>query len=104
MLPMVALLSSVTLTTAPEPLTILQMKIGAIGQVFVKSIALAGFAAALPLALRLRWRRWLVPVAVTDAALPHPVESVIFEDSMELPRFANKNILCRVDPRKQLMH
>ena len=48
MLPVVAVFSPVTLATVPVPPTILQMKMGVSGQVFVKLIATVGFAAAVP--------------------------------------------------------
>jgi hypothetical protein len=80
MVPVVAVFSPVTLATAPVPPTILQMKIGVSGQVFVKLTATVGFAAVVPLAVTVAVKRWLVPLAVTDAELPHPLESVMFED------------------------
>ena len=92
MLPVVAVFSPVTFATAPVPPTILQMKIGVSGQVFVKLIAIVGFAAVVPLAVTLAVNRWLVPLAVTDAALPHPLESVMFDGPIELPRFASRKI------------
>src|SRR3984957_18717204 len=94
MLPVVAVFSPVTLATAPVPPTILQMKIGVSGQVLVKLTAIVGFAAVVPLAVTVAVKRWLVPLAVTDAELPHPLESVMFEGPIELPRFASKKIPC----------
>jgi hypothetical protein len=93
-LPVLAVFSPVTLATVPVPPTILQMKIGVSGHVFVKLIAIVGFAAAVPLAVTVAVNRWLVPLAVTVAELPHPLESVMFEAPIELPRFASKKIPC----------
>src|ERR1700691_2310181 len=81
MLPVVAVFSPVTLATVPVPPTILQMKMGVSGQVFVKLIATVGFAAA-------------VPLAVTVAELPQPLDSVTFDALIELPRFASRKIPC----------
>ena len=94
MLPVVAVFSPVTLATVPVPPTILQMKMGVSGQVFVKLIATVGFAAAVPLAVTVAVNRWLVPLAVTDAELPHPLDSVTFDALIELPRFASRKIPC----------
>jgi hypothetical protein len=94
MLPVLAVFSPVTLATAPVPPTILQMKIGVSGQVFVKLIAIVGFAAAVPLAVTVVVNRWLVPLAVTVAELPHPLDSVMFDAPIELPRFASRKIPC----------
>jgi len=92
MLPVVAVFSPVTLATVPVPPTILQMKMGVSGQVFVKLIATVGFAAAVPLAVTVAVNRWLVPLAVTDAELPQPLDSVTFDALIELPRFASRKI------------
>jgi len=81
MLPVGAVFSLVTLATAPVPPTTLQIKTGVSGQVFVKLIAMVGFAA-------------VVPLAVTDAAPPHALDSVMFDGPIELPRFASKKIPC----------
>jgi hypothetical protein len=94
MLPVVAVFSPVTLATVPVPPTILQMNIGVSGQVFVKLIATVGFAAVVPLAVTVAVNRWLVPLAVTDAELPHPLDSVTFDALIELPRFASRKIPC----------
>jgi hypothetical protein len=94
MLPVVAVFSPVMLATAPVPPTILQMKMGVSGQVFVKLVAIVGFAATVPLAVTVAVNRWLVPLAVTVAELPHPLESVMFDAPIELPRFASRKIPC----------
>jgi len=94
MLPVVAVFSPVTLATVPVPPIILQMKIGVSGQVFVKLTAIEGFAAVVPLAVTVAVKRWLVPLAVTDAELPHPLDNVMFDGPIELPRFASKKIPC----------
>ena len=94
MLPVLAVFSPVTLATAPVPPTILQMKMGVRGHVFVKLIAIVGFAATVPLAVTVAVNRWLVPLAVTVAELPHPLDSVMFEAPIELPRFASRKTPC----------
>ena len=94
MLPVVAVFSPVTLATAPVPPTILQMKMGVSGHVFVKLVAIVGFAATVPLAVTVAVNRWLVPLAVTVAELPHPLDSVMFDAPIELPRFASRKIPC----------
>ena len=101
MLPVEAVFSPVTLATAPVPPAILQTKIGVSGHVFVKFTAIVGFAAAVPLAVTVAVNRWLVPLAVTVAALPHPLESVIFDPLIELPRFATRKVPCTV-PAKEI--
>lgn len=101
MLPVLAVFSPVTLATAPVPPTILQTKMGVSGHVFVKLIATVGFAAVVPLAVTVAVNRWLVPPAVTDAELPHPLDSVMFDGPIELPRFASRKIPCTL-PAKEI--
>ena len=100
-LPVVALFSPVTLETAPVPPTILQTKMGVSGHVFVKLIAIVGFAAAVPLAVTVAVKRWLVPLAATVAELPQPLDSVMFDPLIELPRFATRKVPCTV-PAKEI--
>ena len=94
MLPVVAVFSPVTFATAPVPPTILQIKIGVSGQVFGKFMATVGFAAVVPLAVTVAVNRCAVPLAVTLAADPHPLESVMFDALTELPRLASKKVPC----------
>lgn len=46
----------------------------------------------MPLAVTVTVNRRLVPPAVTDAELPQPLDSVMFDGPIELPRFASTKI------------